>query len=406
MEALIKSLVYLFISLLILASLPIFLYLGGRSSGTVPFLFFTFLFSSIISSLALFKNRKKVKANLKWRELTMISLAGVLNFAVAGLLLTIGELHTGVNLAYVVSRSWPLMTIPLITLLLGNRVSARRLFVSLISFIAFSFTILYGVNIQASKYLVLVFLSAFFTAISNVLAKKVNVNIIVQLCLFNIFSLLFISFFLPFYHITLSSTFLLEAFTTALFAYFIAGFFYFYALKGLDPSFVGNIMLISPFITFALSSIFLKEAVSLQDVLGGAIVIIGNIFGLIVENPSAMKRRRSNYFDVTGIMAYSKHPLISSKLYGNARAIATGIEREIELLKEEVKEIENKFGVLILLSSYEIPKEEKEEISNILGTNSFILGVGEPNKVEAALDSIVYQNPKNSAKNFQSMKDI
>jgi drug/metabolite transporter (DMT)-like permease len=165
-------------ALIILSTLPVMLYVGGTSStGPAAFLTLTLAFSTAFSALAAQAKRRLGEA---WRLLTdrrrgwLAVVGGVLNFAVAGLLLSVGSAGTSAPLAAVVYRSWVLMAAPLTPLILRSGVRRVEVAVSLTSFTALALTTLLGVDVSVGAYVPILFLSAFTTALSNVLIKRLD----------------------------------------------------------------------------------------------------------------------------------------------------------------------------------------------------------------------------------------
>ncbi len=254
-----KALAMLGIAIIELAFMPIAFDIGGSSLDTVSYLFLTFLTGSAVSfMLVLFMHRLgKLKEILKERRLlAKIAAIGLLNYVFAFILLTYGTVNTSASFGGVMYRMWVLLSILFIPLVLKVKVNIYQIASLLVAFaalyIAMTNGTLLSINSGELPFIIILIFAAASAALSNVMMKTTSADLASEIFIFNSISLIFILFLMPFVRIDLSLS--LPSIAAVLFAgainCTIGAFLFFYALRGLDVTVVGNATLLIPFLTF------------------------------------------------------------------------------------------------------------------------------------------------------------
>ncbi|MCL4344733.1 MAG: DMT family transporter [Nitrososphaerota archaeon] len=407
-----KAFLYLSLNVLGLGFWPIALRVGALAMDAVSFLLLSFASAALVSfayllatdSLASLKN---VLADR--RNAAVISFAGLLNYGIAAILVTYGSVQVSASLASVLYRSWVLLMIPFIPLILKTRVNRYQLAGLGIGFIAMYFASTEGtvirVNLGQLPAIIALIAAGFAAAISNLLIKSRNAPIFVQLFIFNASALTFFVILLPIMHGFGYSVIFnpsLPAIASVLFVslvtYFAGAYFFFYALKTIGPTITGNAMLIVPFLTFLFAFILIKEPVYPYYIVLAALVATGVIVQERApgEAPEVLSPKgRRSLFDVSGAFTEARGE-VAEMIKGEGRALAVRIDREGLSEEDEalVKRTAGKYGCIafsIDRPAKDITGEEVEFLKQILkdkGTGTFIIAIGKAQNAAAALREI------------------
>jgi len=404
---------YILLSLIIveLAFWPIFFDIGSGALGMPLFLFYSFVLSTAILAAIVISKRKEEFRQIAKRKKTLYTLAvsGFLNAFLSAALLTLGIMHTSASLAGVVYRSWPLLMVPFIPLVVRTKVNKYQIASLLIGFVALYIALTQGmlisINMAYAPYIVLLFIAALAVALSNVLIKSQNADVYAQNLIFD--SVAAVSFFALVIatgaHFTgLTFNALIAVLFTGGIAYSIGSVFFYYSLKTLEPTIVGNAMLLVPFLTFVFSAVFLGEQIYLYYILLGLVVVSGIVIQRMApskapERVPKINGLTSTIFDLTSAFADNRSPEIYEYITGSGRALAVkgGTAEAYEGLgEEEKKEVARKYGCIIFTNKNphsSVAAEEIKFMSDILGLGdgeTLLVGIGEPSKVEEAMKEI------------------
>ncbi|MGC8567851.1 MAG: DMT family transporter [Candidatus Micrarchaeia archaeon] len=401
-----KAYIMLSIAIIELSFLPIAMDIGGSSLDFANYLFYTFLFGTLVSLVlvVVFKRTKKLKEIAENRRLfAKVALIGIMNYVIAGVFLTIGTVHTSASLGGVVFRLWVLLSVLFIPPILKTRITKYQIASLIIAFLALYIAMTNGsiisINQKELPFVIILVFSALSAAVSNVMMKAVSADLYSEIFLFNLFSLICIAparFLLGF-----NTSIGIYAMLAVLFAggitYSLGSFLYFYALRRLDVTIVGNATLLVPFLTFFFSFELLGEPVHPYYIVLAFLIIIG----IIIQQKSPSKLPRyitSKYktdfpiFDVTSFFANSSNQEILSYLSGSGKALAVPgrLSKALERMpKEEQKLISQKYNCLLFTDAcphYAMGKDENESIrrinKNYTKDRGIVFSIGDPKNSE------------------------
>ncbi len=417
MKIIYKGIGALLLSIMALAALPILLDQFGSSIGTVPLLFYTFLISSPFSIFIAYAvdRMRGLKTILKSKSgIAIMGFAGILNFGMAQVLLSLGAIGTNANIAGLVSRSWVVMMALMIPLMLKQRVSRKQIVAIFIGFIGIAIVFL-GAGVTggtfsyaAMPYLIAIALSAFLTAFSSILVKAYNTSATATTVIFNVGSLLFITFLAVIVHANLAVVFTTGNISAVLFlglvVFGLNGIAYFYAFRTLNPMMSGSSLMAVPFITILLSLAFLGTPIKYYYLLSGALLGISII---IQQKESLMAPKVANsdrknnpiaLFDVTSAFMGSSNEYLIAAIRGDGRSTAIKVRREIS--PEILNSIFQNHGCIVFdtVKGHEFVNEDEIVfIKDVLGVKSgdiAIVGIGKPKELENAFDELYRISPQ------------
>lgn len=406
-----KAYGFLLISIIMLGLLPVALDVGGGQVGTFSFLFYTFLFGSVVTFAILLARRKvsTLKALAKNRKsFWMVVLAGVMSYGLVSVLLTVGTLHTSAGIAGVTYRSWVLFLVLFIPLILKVRVTSYQVVSLLIGFIAVYVALTQGtlitINPSYAPYIILLLIAALTNAVASLIIKKQNSEVGAQVFIFNFFSLLFIAAAMLALGVPLD----LYATPLTLASAFLAGgiiwgasaYFYYYALRTLEPTELGNATMLIPFFTFGFAALLLGQQVKLYYLVLAGLVVLGVYIQQKSPKkaPELIQNRKAagqvQIFDITGAFAETKNSAVYSHIRNGSRAlsiIGESGKNYDTLLNDKMAILNKKYDCMFFTTNNpgaHANKDEIEFINEILGLdgrNAALVGIGRSEKVEDAL---------------------
>lgn len=396
-----KGVVALLVSIIQLSLLPVLLSFGSTNLGTLQLLFYTFLLGTLSSlfisySADRFKGLKSIFTPN--RALLYLVVAGILNFAVAQLLLVIGINGTNANIGGILSRSWVIMAAILSPLVLRQKVSRNQYLAMAIGFVALYITASAGglyINTSELPYVLILFTSAFLTAISNIIAKKQNSSVTSLVVIFNssaLASVLLLSFIT---HtsliISLSSSSILTVAILGILSYSIGGVMYFYAIRVFNPAFVGNMLLSIPFLTVLFSFAFLGLAIHHYYIY--ASILLG--VAIYVQTREVNKapefsgfKSPTKVYDVSGAFV-GNTIIINSYMRGNGKALATKFDKN-NFVQDMVTSGEDYIMFTDENPHPHVNNSELDFVKSMLVPSEnevTLITIGKPSSVERAMDS-------------------
>ncbi|MEM0086813.1 MAG: EamA family transporter [Candidatus Micrarchaeaceae archaeon] len=395
-----------------LAFWPIFFDIGSNALGMPLFLFYSFLISTAILGIIVIAKKRDGLKQIAKRKKTfyVLAVSGFLNAFLSAALLTIGITHTTASLAGVVYRSWPLLMVPFIPLVVRTKVNRYQVASLLIGFAALYIALTQGtlisVNYTYAPYIALLFIAALAVALSNVLIKSQNADVYAQNLIFD--TVAAVSFFA----LVLATgahfggNFTLGAIAAILFtggiAYSIGSVFFYYSLKALEPTIVGNAMLLVPFLTFAFSAVFLGEKIYLYYLILGMVVVGGIVIQRLAPEkvPERVPKNAgvmATIFDLTSAFVDNRDPEIYNHISGTGRALCvkgSAADAYESLDFGRKREIAERYGCIMFTNRKPHPGVADSElrfIRDVLGIDEddpLLVGIGEPSKVEEAIKDI------------------
>jgi drug/metabolite transporter (DMT)-like permease len=404
-----KGLIALFISIMELAFLPILLDVGGGSVGIVQLMVYTFMVGSASSLLVSYKadRWKGLSRVLHSRKALAITAgAGVLNFGVAQLLLTIGTIGTNPSVGSVLFRSYVLMFALMVPFAVRNRIDRYQLLAALLG-IAGVFILATGgsgfqLNASQLPFILVLLGSAFAAAVSNLMIKIYSVSTIDSVAVFNLASLalsaaIALSFGIP-VSFQLSWIVLASVLFLGVVTYSIGGILFYYSFKTLNAVKTTNMTLVIPFLTILLSFLLLGTPIKGYYVYAYALLALGILLQQRYSSnaPEYIKSeagysRYGTVFDVTGAFVHNRSDAIYGAVSGGKRALAIKVERGA-FLSGVHDRIFERHGCMAFTSSKPHPSAGNEEIEFIneitkpSGPQELLICLGEPENAENALD--------------------
>jgi drug/metabolite transporter (DMT)-like permease len=331
---------YLFFALVLGALLPIALDYAS-SMGIYEFLFVTYAISvpaSLVFVLARGKWRRLASYLGSWKDLGIIAAIGLLNYATLELGMAYAERFVTASLATVVYRTYPLLMLAFLPIVLRERVSRYQIAALSLGCIGLCIALSAGtLNIFAGSDPAIVALLvgvAFSGAFAAVLVKKYAYDMESSMFIFNLANfLLFAALFayggFQLRAITIGS--MMPALYVGILYNVIIGFMYYGALRTLKTTIVTNIYFLSPFITILFAYVLLGEAI--EPYYLAVAFLVG--CGILIQSfdktggtyrARAQSRRRFAVFDVTGAFVDTGELAISAAIRSGGRVFAAKLE--------------------------------------------------------------------------------
>lgn len=401
-----KAYIAIIIAEIELSFLPI-LTSTGNALGTLQLLLFVFLTSSIVS-FAIVVYKKKIKEFIaitkNGKAIGTVFSAGILNYALPQLLLTLGIAGTNPVVGSLVSKLWPILLAIMLPFFLKTKVKPQQL-TALFFGLASVYVLIAGNSANVGKYempyIIMLMGYALSIAFSNIIIKGNNYDIYSQVFMFNIFSLIFVAAAM----LALHSPFIVSINTTEFISFFFLGavtystgaLLYFYTLKMLNPLIASNATYATPLLTILFSSLLLGTKIyayywiSLALLIGA--LIIQQLYSSKAPEYSKSKRFSFQLFDVTGAFMNTKNSAIRSALWRGGRAIAIKLNKEqMQKLSSSLDNSTRNYKCIILKAeSQNLSLEEQEFINDIMSkkeNEDIIIGFGDPKDVESAFNDI------------------
>lgn len=336
---------YLVTALFLGAMLPVMLSIAN-SMNTFEFLFLTFGVSSVASYALVNFTKKKSLLFTYLRDkktLALLAAIGLLPYAVLDLGLSYAERFISASLATVVYRSYPLLMLLFLPILLKERITKYQIAALSLAFLglylAFS-----GGNIgflggSNSNIILLMVMVALASALAMPLIKRFNYEMSSCIFIFNLsnfvlFTVLFLIQGAPVSPNTLGN--IVPILYVGIIYNVLVNFFYYEALRIHKTTFVTNIYFLSPFITIVYSNLILGEVIKPYYVVIAALVAVGimiqrldKVGGSYIPKKS---RRPHDFFifDVSGAFANTSEVAIANALKDGGRVLAVKLPEKHE----------------------------------------------------------------------------
>jgi len=261
---------YLLIALAVteLSLLPVFLGLAVVNVSPLELLFYTFLVSTATSFAALIFAKKLrhlfyILANPK--TFSILIIAGVFNYALAQLFLTIAIKGTNPVVASLISKLWPLFLAIMLPFTVKIKVNRMQLIALFIGFVGVYFLVTHGSllpRLYGIGFIGIAVLSTLSTAGSNVIIKGQNQDIFSQVFIFNAASLLFIALLITFFNVNftpMNTYTLFSVLFLGTISYSLGALMFFYSFKLFDPLLISNATYLTPILTIFFSYLILRH---------------------------------------------------------------------------------------------------------------------------------------------------
>ena len=406
---------------------PVMLKAGAISEDVLSFMLLVFGIATAVSFAYLLASNEleNFKGLIKDRKtFYLLAFAGLLDYGIASGLEMIALVHLPANLAAIVRRSWVLLMVPFLPLVLKLKVNRYQLLGLALGFVAIYLVFTSGTLITISyselPWLMLLILTALSLALANVLIKSRQASLPVELFLFNASTFAFYALALPVAHFLLGYRIVMNfsildvsaILFLGLFTYFIGTYFYFFALKVLEPTTIGNATLAAPFVTFGFAFLVFHEQVYAYYLLLAALIIAGVVIQEKAPKKTLLRSKnefKNLLFDISGAFAESKSEVVNAYFSGSGRALAMPIDAELgESAKDVMDKVASQYGCIVFdlkKPVHGIGEKEVEFIKDVLGISegqvgkSVLIGIGKPESIESAFkdlsEALDLQNHKN-----------
>jgi drug/metabolite transporter (DMT)-like permease len=285
---------------------------------------------------------KKLVAVLRDKRLLAISiLISLLVFLPIEFGIAYAEKYVSASLATVIFRTSPLLMLPLLPLMLREKLTKYQIGALTLAVLGIFIGITGGtfntVFLNASFYAIMfLVVLAFLYALSNVLIKKYLIDMGVILAIASVcLAVLFSTMYLISGHAigSISVQDLAAIVFLGAFSNVIGYYMYFTGLRILKTTFVTNLILLSPFITFVFANVFLGEAIQPYYVIIALFVAAGILIqkfdvlgGTYLARKKSGARNKFLIFDVSGAFVNTGETAISGAIRSGGRVMAVKLD--------------------------------------------------------------------------------
>ncbi|MGC8629051.1 MAG: EamA family transporter [Candidatus Micrarchaeia archaeon] len=400
---------YLVLALILGAMTPVMLDIAS-SLNISEFLFFAYGIGAVTAFAVLFATGRKERL-MQYVEspksFVQIAFIGLLNYAFLEFGLTYAEKFISASLATVVYRSYPLLMLIFLPIVLREKVTKYQLLALSLGlagiYLAFTGGSLAFAAVTNATMVLLVVIVALASALATVLVKKYSFDMITGMFIFNLanmilFGLATIASGLPL------SSFGAKGLVALLYIGVVynvfVGFMYYSAFRMLKSTFVANVYFLSPFITLLFANLILGEAVKPYYLAIAALVAVGIVIQkfdtlggtYLRKNKSSEDTGKPMLFDVTSAFVNTKDDAIYKVISKGGRVLAMNIgsaprntvERTISAMRQK--------GLLVYADYHNmVKKEEKAFVREAVGAHEndcVIMCAGPQELAESTLDSL------------------
>lgn len=334
---------YLILALVLGAMMPVMLKIALQNINIYEYLMLTYMValpSSFIYVLARKKTDKLISGMRNIKEFAFIAFLGLLNYGMLEFGLSYAEKFVSASLATVVYRTFPLLMLIFLPIMLRERITRYQLMALLAAlaglYIAMSgggLSIFSNANLPILALVVAIALASAFVSVA---IKKYSFDMEIAMFMFNLatfvfFASLFMASHAPLQPLNYAA--LLSIVYVGIVYNVFVGLMYYGALRMIKTTFVTNIYFLSPFITFVFSWLILGERIYVYYVAIAILVSVGIIIqkfdrrgGTYVSKSAASARH--TFHDVTSAFINTDVPLIYNAIKTGGRVLAIRLDAE------------------------------------------------------------------------------
>ncbi len=397
---------YLILALVLGAMMPVMLKVALQNINIYEYLMLTYMValpSSFIYVLARKKTDKLISGMRNIKEFAFIAFLGLLNYGMLEFGLSYSEKFISASLATVVYRTFPLLMLIFLPIMLRERITRYQLAALLVAFaglyIAVSGGGLFAFGGANIPILFLVVAIALASAFVSVAIKKYSFDMEIAMFIFSLatfifFASLFVVSKAPLQPLNYAA--LLSIVYVGIVYNVFVGLMYYGALRMIKTTFVTNIYFLSPFITFVFSWLILGERIYVYYV---AIAILVSV-GIIIQKfdrrggtyvSKTKDSARHTFHDVTSAFINTDVPLIYNAIKTGGRVLAIRLDAENYTKIRQKVNGKPKGGSAFLYTSdnRKMTNSMQEEfIREIMGVNEddiVLMSAGMPDSCEKLL---------------------
>ncbi|MDE1855447.1 MAG: EamA family transporter [Candidatus Micrarchaeota archaeon] len=338
MDIKLKAQVFVAITIVTGSLIPI-LVEAANTTNMYGFFMLTAFISAITGFAFMFATNRTEKLVDVVRDRRMLALAvliGLLVFLPIEFGIAYAEKFVSASLATVLFRTSPLLMLPLLPLLLREKLTKYQVTALGLAFVGIyvgaTGGTLTSVFLNANLFAVVLLIAiAFIYALSTVLIKKYIIDMgalltIAAVALSALFAALYLASGAG--AISLGMPVVLSILFLGVGSNFVFYYMYFVGLRILKTTFVTNLISLSPFLTFLFANVFLGEQIAPYYIAIAVLVGIGIIVQHLDKVGGTYLARKSHgirnfvIFDVSGAFANTGEVAISNALKSGARVMA------------------------------------------------------------------------------------
>ncbi len=273
---------YLFLCILLWASIPVASKKILLEMDYLQMLFFSSLFSLLTLFIILLITGKyrELKRHHRWEYGNMLFL-GFLGAYLYYILLYAAFSLTTAQEGFILAYTWPILVLLLAFLILKERITLRKISAILLSFLGIIIVISRGnlESVQPTNFLgdILALSGAFVFALFSILGKKNNYERVIAAFMYfliaSLLSLITMLFFSTFSFPTLTTLFWLLY--NGILVNGVTYVWWFRALERVETHIVSTMLYLTPFISLLYISLFLSESIMLTSIIGLIAIILG-----------------------------------------------------------------------------------------------------------------------------------
>jgi len=390
-----------------LSLLPVLSGLGVANVAPLQLLFYIFLTSTAVSFITLLVARRlSFLLNLfsNKKAFSILIIAGILNYAVAQLFLTIAVKGTNPIVVSLILKLWPIFLALMLPFTLKLKLHKAQLVALLIGFIGVYLLATHGSilpRLYGISFIGIGILSTLATASSNVLIRGQNQDIFSQVFVFNASSLVFVALLIWFFNVQFTS---MNAYTIFSFlflggiSYALGALMFFYTFKMFDPLLMSNATYATPLLTIVFSYLIMGTKFYIYYTFSFALIIVA----LIVQQryasrAPAYKANRERHsmrlplFDISGAFVNTKNSEIINVIGRSGRALGAKLSSGLSSGLSDSLDA-RKYGCIVFTTKQHkgyASEEELEfirEITGAKGEEDVLVCVGKPDMAEKAIN--------------------
>ncbi len=383
MAANIRSLAntYLLVGIVLNGLWPIALQLAN----TINVYEFLFLENAVavVGSLLLLKavrGRSPLMELLKsGKALIFVGAVALLNYAIPDFSVLLAEHSISASLASVVFRSYPILMLLFIPIVLRERITKYQFAALVIAFAAILLVVnpLQGSALGSGELfgIGLVLIAALSNALALVIMKRyvhetANALFLFNLFGFGLFTILFVANGLPLAPI--GTVGWLSILYAGLVYSVISAYGFYFALKTLKTTMVTNLYFFVPFVTFIFANLLLGQPLSLYYIIPALMLVCSMLIQKLDRRSGTYAAHKAGLdklqiFDVTGVFVKTEEQEIASLIKSGGRALAVKINRAHS---RSVEGLPHRGPVRIITGTGDRLISEMKFIDEVLGTKA------------------------------------
>jgi drug/metabolite transporter (DMT)-like permease len=407
---------YLVLALVLGSLVPVMLKIASQNINIYEYLLITYLVAvpaSFIYILARGKLGRLIDGIRNVKEFAFIALLGLLNYGMLEYGLTYAEKFVSASLATVVYRTFPILMLIFLPVMLRERISKYQIIALLLGFAGIYIAVTGGslsVFSHSNGLIIgLIIAVALASAFVSVAIKKYSFDMEIAMFMFNLATLVF--FAALFFAVRapmqpINGAALMSILYVGIIYNVFVGLMYYGALRMIKTTFVTNIYFLSPFLTFIFSWIMLGEqiyfyyiAIAVLVAVGLAIQKFDKLGGTYTSKDKALDEYV--FHDVTSAFINTDVPLLYNVIKSGGRVLAVKVAKDYyKNIRGRIRGNYGNHGNAFIYTDGNrrlISSEQCEFVKDIMGAETdemVLMSAGVPHESERALSGILSYKQK------------